>query len=568
MKDSILIGLLQNTAILLSFSMLYNHVLMQHRLSSKIWFKSVVGIIIGAIGIVLMLTPWTLVPGVVFDMRSVLLAITGLFFGIIPTVVASLILVAFRTYLGGAGVFMGVAVIISSAGIGLFWRHLRSFWVVKNHWLELIFLGVIVHLVMILSTVFLPPDLCLKTIKSIAIPVVFVYPISTVLLGFLLYRRLVDYNTKLVLRHTEDKYSSLYESMTDAYVRLNLKGKIVEANAAFIQLVGYSLKELKPLAYRNLTPLKWHEYEQKIVDEFLLKQGSSNLYEKEYIHKDGHIFPVELRSFLLKDDQNKPTGIWAIVRDVSHRKRIEQQLTASVKMAEDNNRLKSIFLANMSHEIRTLMNAILGFSDLLCADNLSDTKRLQYANIIQQSGVRLMSVVDNIMDISKIEAGQLPINKSRFSMNELLHDSYNMFNNTINWQDRPELTFKVNISEQYNEIIVFSDRYRVRQVLDNLLGNAFKYTKKGVIEIGCLIDKDNDKQSVVSYVSDTGIGIPQDKRELIFETFRQVEEIGFYEGAGLGLSIAKGIVSLLGGEIWFKSEFNAGSTFYYTIPIE
>jgi CheY-like chemotaxis protein len=242
-----------------------------------------------------------------------------------------------------------------------------------------------------------------------------------------------------------------------------------------------------------------------------------------------------------------------------------QELIAAKEKAEDSDRLKSAFLANISHEIRTPMNAIVGFSDLLLMPGLESEKQELYAGIIKQRSFDLLNIINDILDISIIEAGQMKINEEPCNIGEVLSDIY--LNCKVIWID----SGKSNVSLSYNNqliekgIRVITDSKRLRQILLNLLGNAFKFTSDGSIEYGCML-KEND--TILFYVSDTGIGIEPSKKDIIFQRFRQAEDTTtrLYGGAGLGLSISKGLLELMGGNIWVDSEQGKGSTFYFTIP--
>jgi signal transduction histidine kinase len=247
------------------------------------------------------------------------------------------------------------------------------------------------------------------------------------------------------------------------------------------------------------------------------------------------------------------------------RKSKTELIKARIK-AEESDNLKSIFLANMSHEIRTPMNSIMGFSNLLGDRDLDESSRLQYLDIIKSSGNRLMQLINDILDLSKIEAKQLIINHSECSLSEILLNSTESFSKSDLLKKKPALELILNLSDDDKKIKFISDSNRVQQVLDNLLNNAIKYSEKGKIETGCSIVTEDNKEFIKIYVKDSGIGISEDFDQIVFERFRQVEEGRFHQGTGLGLSISKGMVELLGGKIWFVSKKNIGTTFYFTIP--
>ena len=243
------------------------------------------------------------------------------------------------------------------------------------------------------------------------------------------------------------------------------------------------------------------------------------------------------------------------------RDKAEKRLGEEKERAEQSDKLKSAFLANMSHEIRTPMNSISGFSELLDDDELDKERRTKYISIIRTNCDSLTQLINDIIDIAKIEADQLNINIGHSSINELLQEIYLIFKeNTTN--QNSNIDFRMVAVEK--NITILTDEFRLRQVLLNLIGNAVKFTKEGFIEFGCnLFNTD-----LLFYVKDTGIGIPEDNKTVIFKRFRQADgsHTRKFGGTGLGLSISKSIIELLGGKIWVDTEVGVGSTFYFTIP--
>ncbi len=238
------------------------------------------------------------------------------------------------------------------------------------------------------------------------------------------------------------------------------------------------------------------------------------------------------------------------------------------RVADEADLLKSNFLANMSHEIRTPMNGILGFAQLLLADDTDDDKRARYLDIINHNGTMLVNLIDDIMDISRIEAGQLALNRSLVNVDDIMFELYAFFNEIKFKQEKEHITIRLlNLNDDINSSI-YTDGLRLRQVLTNLIGNALKFTEKGVVEFGYTVN--TKRKGLDFFVRDSGIGIPPDKREVIFERFRQGQEGSTrkYGGTGIGLFISKRIVNLLGGEITLESTQGVGSTFFFNIPFD
>lgn len=245
------------------------------------------------------------------------------------------------------------------------------------------------------------------------------------------------------------------------------------------------------------------------------------------------------------------------------RKKSELEIISAKEEAEENNKLKSAFLANMSHEIRTPMNSINGFSELLKNTDQPIDAQKEYVETIYKSSNQLLNIIDNILDISKLEVGQVSLIEKEYDLNQLIKDSLSSFSPDL-YLESP-IEFKSKMPIKGAESIIKCDAPRLQQVLSNLISNAIKFTPTGFIEVGYEL---NSNGSIQFFVKDTGIGIPQQKQSIIFERFGQAEEGATrnYQGAGLGLPICKGFIELMGGNIWVESEPGNGSIFYFTIP--
>lgn len=245
---------------------------------------------------------------------------------------------------------------------------------------------------------------------------------------------------------------------------------------------------------------------------------------------------------------------------------VNNELIKSKEKAEESDRLKSAFLANMSHEIRTPMNAILGFADLLKFRKLTEERKKAFIDIINSKSKQLLQIITDIIDISKIEADQIKISRKNFSLNELIRQLIIYFN-TLKEQERKTIDIKVNYGLSDKNSWIYSDKVRIEQILTNLMSNAYKFTEKGEIEIGYRIDKDG---GLVFHVRDTGIGLNEEEKKIIFDRFRQANSTfnRIYGGTGLGLSISKGLVEKMNGSIWVESTVNQGSVFYVRIPYD
>ncbi len=336
-------------------------------------------------------------------------------------------------------------------------------------------------------------------------------------------------------------------------------GSIDYCSPALCRRLGYSSDEMKKMHIWDIeSTIKEEDMEVRFE---ALKKHKTEKGEGIQIAKDGTKF--ETNYFM---DYVKIGGrelICGNIQDITEIKKREAILENARKKAEESDRLKSVFMANISHEIRTPMNGILGFADLLQREDLSFEKCQQYAKIISGCGNNLMQLLNDILDISKIEAGQVELRKEDFCVNKVIEELYDIYEPQSKLDGR-NLSFQMHKSLRDDEAVIYSDKRYLHQVLANLIDNALKFTKEGEILIGY-----NAKRNGIEFfVKDTGEGISPELLDKIFEPFRQGEEVlaRKHHGTGLGLTIAKNYTELLGGYMWTESELNHGTTFYLTLP--
>ena len=251
-------------------------------------------------------------------------------------------------------------------------------------------------------------------------------------------------------------------------------------------------------------------------------------------------------------------------------KKESEDLQIAKKQAEESDRLKSAFLANMSHEIRTPMNGILGFSSLLNNENLKVSDRQRYVDLIQKSGDRMLNIINEIIDISKIESGSVNIHLAKENLNEILRYIYDFM---LPEATQRAIALSLSLGLTDADAVIYTDREKLYIILLNLVKNALKFTDKGEVSFGYQaqpINPDNTKIEISFYVKDTGIGIPHDKQTAIFDRFMQVDlqNVKAREGAGLGLYISKSYIELMGGKIWLESEPGTGTMFNIVLPFQ
>ncbi|MBN2485975.1 MAG: response regulator [Bacteroidales bacterium] len=296
------------------------------------------------------------------------------------------------------------------------------------------------------------------------------------------------------------------------------------------------------------------------IDEFRISKQKEDFFETSItINNHLHQFMVNLRK--IRESELVIAGFL----DITARKDLEEKLKTSKTRAEESDRLKTAFLANMSHEIRTPMNAIVGFAELLTLTDPNQQERHEYFSLIKKSSNDLLNIIEDIIDIAKIESKQLKVNPKNTSPYEILSDVGAIYSEILLRYEKDHIELRINVPENEKKLLCRTDPKRLKQVLSNLVGNAIKFTEKGKIEIGYKLA---ENKILYFFVKDTGIGIPYNMQKRIFDQFVQVEEA--YDkntnGTGLGLAICKNIVNLLGGNIWVTSQPDKGSNFYFYLP--
>jgi signal transduction histidine kinase len=365
-----------------------------------------------------------------------------------------------------------------------------------------------------------------------------------------------------IIKMSEDKFTKIFMFIPDPVLVTDVDtSEYLEVNDAFEMISGWDRSECIGKTIYELNMWKYPEKRTEMIEYLKQNDGEYYNYEVEFILKNGEERTGLMAGKIINyDGKNR---LLSIIRDISERKLYEIELEKAKEKAEKSDKLKTSFLANLSHEIRTPMNAIIGFSDLLKDDKLSLNKKTEYIKIINESGDDLLKLIDDIIDIAKIESDELNIEETKYYVENIMLDLYNIYKNKIEFYNK-NLNLVCETIPSKQMLLVYIDPYRVKQVLSNLLSNAIKFTEEGFVEYGFVI-KNN---FIEFYIKDTGIGIHEKYRDLIFERFRQIDESKTrkYGGTGLGLNICLNLVKLMGGKIWLESKPKDGSVFYFTIP--
>lgn len=377
-----------------------------------------------------------------------------------------------------------------------------------------------------------------------------------------LYQSLKE-SAETQLSQEKTRLQSVLNTVGECIVTVDTQGFIVMANQNVAKTFDYTSEELIGEHVANLIPEKFREHHLKQIAEHVV-YGKSALvgkrFEAEGLKKSREVFPLEM--MLTETRVGEDLYFTVAIRDITQRKHAEEALIRAREDAERANRSKSEFLANMSHEIRTPMNGIIGMTELALGTPLNEEQK-EYLNLVKTSADSLLSIINDILDFSKIEAGKLELENIPFQLQESLE---NILKSMALRSEQKGLELVCDISHEAPQI-VRGDTVRLRQVLVNLLSNAIKFTDQG--EVVLKVDlEEKDVSGVLLHfaVSDTGVGIPEEKQKAIFDAFAQADNSTTrkFGGTGLGLAICSKLVSLMGGRIWVESHNGQGSTFHFT----
>jgi PAS domain S-box-containing protein len=366
------------------------------------------------------------------------------------------------------------------------------------------------------------------------------------------------------LRQSEERFRTLFSKSRDANLLL-VDGVHVDCNEACLEMLGVTRDQIIGKSPVSLSPERQPDgrLSSEVAQENICEAMETGSARFEWLHRrmDG----TEICTDIVATSVNigGKEGLFGVWRDITDRKRAEEALKTAMHKAEAANIAKSSFLANMSHEIRTPMNIIMGFSDLLADEELTDVQK-EYTGLITKAGKSLLVIIDDILDYSRIEAGKLEVKLKNCSLKKLLENIDSMMRL---FGDKKDLEFEIIRDERLPSTII-TDPDRLGQCLVNLVNNAIKFTKQGHVHLKVSLQDKNGKPFIRFDVEDTGIGIPENEQERIFASFAQVNETDtrLHGGTGLGLAIAKKLAKLLGGELTLASCEGKGSTFSLLIP--
>ena len=367
------------------------------------------------------------------------------------------------------------------------------------------------------------------------------------------------------LRRSREKYHNIFENSIMGIYQSIPGGRYLSVNTAFARLFGYESPEELIASVTDIG----HQFYANPQDrdraiKTLLEQGFLEGYELEVKRKDGTQFWVSMNTMIVQDENG--THYDGTVEDITKRKRAEEMLRAAKEAAEAATNTKSEFLANMSHEIRTPMNAVIGMTGLLINENLNAEQK-ECVNTIRSSGEVMLEIINDLLDLSKIDGGMMELERQPFALQECIEEAIDIV--AVNASEKG---LRLGYSfENDMPLVIIGDPARLRQILVNLLSNAVKFTEKGEVSVSLSsLMLEGGDYDIHFAIRDTGIGIPQDKADRLFQPFSQIDAsmARKYGGTGLGLAISKKLVEMMNGRIWAESEAGKGSTFHFTIQAE
>jgi hypothetical protein len=370
--------------------------------------------------------------------------------------------------------------------------------------------------------------------------------------------------TKEKLLESHTTYKNILDSISEMLYILDKEGAFLYVNEAAVKNYQYPANEFKGKTPAFLSAPGKNNLEEVAANLKRAYDGEQNTIYFWGLRKDGSIFPKEV--VLSPGYYFGEKVVLAVSRDISEHLQITEELTIAKEKAEESDQLKSAFLANMSHEIRTPMNAILGFSELIKDPEMESEERLKFIHIINRSSNHLLNLINDLVDMSKIYSNQMPLSKDKFSLNSIFFEIYEYFESELVRNEKNDhIKLTVSFGLPYGKDVIVSDETRLRQILNNLIGNAVKFTSKGKVHF----EYKMRGEFLHFKVLDTGIGIQKEQIKNVFNRFIQADDTisKKFGGTGLGLAITQACVDLLGGEIWLDSEYGEGTQVYFKIPM-
>ncbi|MDA3885789.1 MAG: ATP-binding protein [Candidatus Delongbacteria bacterium] len=521
------------------------------------------GFIFGLVAIIGMIYPLQFAEGVIFDGRSVLISLAALFFGPVAAVISVVMTSALRIIQGGSGAIMGVLVIISSAIIGLYF-HNKTNEKEKLSTQQLLLIGFIVHVVMVLLMFTLPSEISLTTIKSIAIPVLTIYPLATVFIGSILSNNFERLKFVSKIKQSEEKFKAIFNSIDDGITVRKITpeklGEYVDINQSFCEMLGYTDEELRNIPRTKFLDPELIKSLDYIIEEIYTSKKVN--FKTKHRTKTGEIIPVEIHGSLFR--LNNEDHFVGVARDISERieaenifKEINAQLEELTSELKESNTDLERFAYIASHDLKEPLRMVSSFSQLLeskYSDILQDEAK-EYLKFIVDGATKMQTLIADLLNFSRISTQGNDF--ELFDTNDLMKDVIKLFSDKLD---------KMNGIVEFTDLPkIKADESQIRQLFQNLIGNGIKFMNEGVSPLISITAEENKKEWIF-HVKDNGIGIEEKNKERIFDMFHKLNSSEKYDGTGIGLAFCKQIVKRHGGKIKVESELGQGSMFTFSIP--
>ena len=524
------------------------------------------GTLFGGICVIGMMTPIEVTPGVIFDARSVILSMAGLFGGPVVGGIAAVIAGGYRLWLGGGGVLVGVSVVACCVLLGLAYRYAcQRGWLRTGFW-QLLAFGFLVHLFEVYLFTFLPEEVVAKVMENVAVPLILTFAPATALLGMLLQSTEQQLRTARSLAESEARFRDVAEISGDWIWEMDSDLRFTFVSPRFFQLYPFETGSIIGKSREDLAKSMRDKEGLRTHLESLRRREAFRDFEYVVTERGGEVKYASISGKPVFNASNEFCGYRGTGSDITARKLAEAEIVASREAAVLANRAKSEFLANMSHELRTPLNSILGYSEMLINEiygPMGHPKYAEYASAINVSGGYLFNIISDILDISKIEAGEATVEEVEVDVGEAIRSGIAMVE--VRAQQKA-LEIEENIPASLPSLC--ADARHVKQIVLNLLSNAVKFTPKGGrLAVNARLTEDS---AIEISVADTGIGIRTKDISRVLQPFTQVAESHnrSHEGTGLGLPICNSLMDLHGGSLEIQSEVGIGTIATVSFPPE
>lgn len=603
MTESTFLHLIYNMALLLMLVFIFDIFVIRWKRSSTLKLKIPTGIILGLIGIILIETHWTIDNGVIFDTRSILISISGLYFGIIPTLLAMAITSAFRLLEGGIGALTGLFTIIASGLLGLAWRHLRKKDFPDYSLTELYIFGLTIHIVVLLLMFTLPGNEAISTLKRVALPIMLIYPAGAALLGMFMSQRLQREKLIRKIREEETKLKIIADHTTDWDYWISPKGDFIYCSGSCLQVTGYADKEF--YADSSLFESIIHDDDREMMGLYFkrdCRKGPSQI-EFRFMHRGGDTRWGNHSCLPIFDNEGKFIGTRGTVRNITQQKEselrireknveISQILTmtensrrALLSVVEDQklvqeelallnaeleqrvedrtalltaaNRELEAFSYSVSHDLRATLRGISGFTEILMNEYSGKLGEEggQLCSVIRDNTVKMGKLIEDLLSFSRLSRKE--ITKSEIDIKSMFRSIYFEITSPA---EREKIDLR--IDELAN---CYGDTSMMRLVVANLLSNAIKYSSGKSPQIIEVFYKREDQKSIY-FVKDNGVGFDMKYKDKLFGVFQRLHSASEFEGTGVGLANVQRIIHRHEGEVGAESVPGDGATFWFSLP--